>query len=486
MLQQAYSFLNNNRFLSLTCGTALLVLFYGLGDVALQSFNEARRALAAREMWVSGNWLLPHLNGELYITKPPFFYWLQAFTAQMFGHFNERIARLPSALAALSILLINYRLMRRFNRHAALFAVQILLMNASFVMLARRAEIEMTLAMLCFAAILAAIHYIYLAGSRRYIYLSYFLLALGVLTKGPVVLLFVTLPLIILYLIDKDTRVLDVLTSVLGWLLFIVIGGSWYFVVSTHLGFDVWHQVAQRDLMEKMTQSSSKPLLSYIGWIALDFLPFILMLLIMGRNALTQSARAIGRQPLIKALVVFALVPLVIFSLFSNKHAKYLIPIYPVIALVGAAVLTNAFQQLTVFKQRLLQILGVFIPLGFMLFYLLFEAQVFAYRFQVLPQIAQWAASLPKQKIAVYDDADERLYYYLKRPVEVLNKAQLLEYKNMRKNLLVMVEQNQSQEIENIADCKVKTFSPYLKKGKSLEVFGFANACDKVMSGLEK
>ena len=40
--------------------------------------GEARRAEVSREMVASGNWVVPHLNGEPFVTKPPLYYWAAA------------------------------------------------------------------------------------------------------------------------------------------------------------------------------------------------------------------------------------------------------------------------------------------------------------------------------------------------------------------------------------------------------------------------
>ena len=51
----------------------VLLFFWGLGNVPFLSVNEARRAVTVREMRAAGGWLLPYMNGELYLSKPPFF-----------------------------------------------------------------------------------------------------------------------------------------------------------------------------------------------------------------------------------------------------------------------------------------------------------------------------------------------------------------------------------------------------------------------------
>lgn len=87
---------------------AIIVFFWGLGSIDLMSLNEGRRALAVQEMVSSGDWLLPHLYGQLYLTKPPLLYWLSSIFA-MFGGVNEWTLRLPSALVAIAVLWMVYR-----------------------------------------------------------------------------------------------------------------------------------------------------------------------------------------------------------------------------------------------------------------------------------------------------------------------------------------------------------------------------------------
>ncbi|HEX5539744.1 MAG TPA: glycosyltransferase family 39 protein, partial [Methylophilaceae bacterium] len=253
----------------------LLVFFWGLGDIPLLSFNEARRALPAQAMFASGDWLLPHLNGELYLAKPPLLYWLQTFFAYLLGAANEWAVRLPLAITASATVWMTYRYaLRQFGAWPALFSAQMLIANVGFAMAARRAEIEMLLIALCVGALLAAMRYIREGGSRGWIYLSYLLLGLAMLTKGPLVLLLVTLPLLVVALCKKDLRAWQVLRSPLGWLIFIVVGVSWYGAVTWKLGPEVWASIIRTDIVGKVSGHQAKPLLSYVMWLLVDFLPF--------------------------------------------------------------------------------------------------------------------------------------------------------------------------------------------------------------------
>src|SRR5437588_10611089 len=88
------------------------LFFLNLGRPSLWDIDEGNNAEAAREMYESGNWIVPTFNYHLRTDKPALLYWLQIFAYQSFG-VNEFSARLPSALAALAAILMTYELGRR-------------------------------------------------------------------------------------------------------------------------------------------------------------------------------------------------------------------------------------------------------------------------------------------------------------------------------------------------------------------------------------
>ena len=246
-----------------------------------------------------------------------------------------------------------------------MFSVQILIANLGFAMLGRRAEIEMLLTALCVGSILSALQYIQTQSSKNWIYLSYFLLALALMTKGPLVLLLVTLPLLIAAIYTKNPAIKAVLLSWRGWLIFIVVGLAWYAAVSWQLGFDIWEKVVQRDMLDKMQSDTAKPLLSYLGWIAVDFMLLIALFLVRAKEFFKQQMQ----QPHQLVLVLAVIVPFILFSLFSNKHAKYLLPIYPIIAILLAIKLSVIFDAAKENTKKIIAIIGLLLPVGFAVFY---------------------------------------------------------------------------------------------------------------------
>ena len=461
------------KILWTTVIVAAIVFFWGLGSMDLLSLNEGRRALAIQEMVSSGNWLLPHLNGELYLTKPPLLYWLSSSLGFIWG-VNEWTLRLPSALAAIAVLIMVYRYaLQQSGKWAALFAVQLLIANLGFAMLGRRAEIEMLLTALCVGSLLSALQYIQSQSSKNWIILSYFLLALALMTKGPLVILLVTLPLLIAAIYSKNPHIKAVLLSGRGWLIFLVVGLTWYVIVSWQLGFDIWATIAKQDMLDKMQSESAKPILSYLAWIAVDFMLLIGLFLVGVKEFFKQQFQQSRQLVLLAATIL----PLIIFSLFSNKHAKYLLPIYPLIAILLAIKLAAIFDAATEAKKKIIVIIALLLPIGFAIFYALLEPKVFAYRVAVFPTFSAWVPTIKQTDLYAYQEIDSRLVYYANRPIKILDKNKLEQAKSMHRSFLLLVESDNLSALRLEADCTIKEFSPYLKKNKSLTVFGFGRVC---------
>lgn len=468
-------------FLWATAIIASIVFFWGLGSIELMSLNEGRRALAIKEMVSSGDWLLPHLNGELYLTKPPLLYWISSAFALVLDGVSEWTLRLPSALAAIAVLWVTYRYtLKQSGQWAALFSVQLLIANLGFAMLGRRAEIEMLLTALCVGSLLSALKYIQDASdqlpvNKNWIYLSYFLLAMALMTKGPLVLLFVTLPLIIAAIYSKNPQIRTVLLSWQGWLIFFVVGLAWYASVTWKLGFDIWGEVIRRDMLEKMQggESSAKPLLSYLGWIAVDSMLLIGLFFVRTKDFYKNQIK----QPHQLALALSIILPLLIFSLFSNKHAKYLLPIYPLIAILLAMKLARIFDVAKQNVRIIIIIIGVLLPIGIAVFYVFLEPKIFAYRVAVFPDFAAWASEHQQKNLYAYKEIDSRLVYYANRQIQVLDEKTFNKTKGSSESFLLLVNSDDLNGLQAQTGCKIKEFRPYLKKHKSLLVFGFGQVC---------
>ncbi len=462
------------RLLVATAILGMLVFFWGLGDIGLMSFNEARRAIPASIMFNGGDWLLPRINGELYLTKPPLLYWLSATAAHLLGAANEWAVRLPSALAATVTVVVSYRYaLRKFGTWSALFTAQILIANAGFAMFARRAEIEMLLAALCSGALLAALHYTRGDGGRGWLRISYLLLGLAVLTKGPLALLFVTLPLLLDALYGRTARQWDALRDLPSWGIFLLIGLSWYAAVTWQLGPDIWATIARKDMLNKMQGAAGEPFYNYFLWLLTDFFPVGLLLfaapLATWRRWKLQGDRI--------ALLIAAAAPLLLYTLFSDKHAKYLLPIYPFLAILLGIRLGELFEQAGQTLRRILITAGLLLPALYAGFFGLAETRIFDYRIAAFSQFSQWLGTTQGIPLYGYRDLDERLMFYAQRDIPLIDASTLHALRTNGRPALILVENSRIDAVRPLTDCQVKIFNPYLKKNKSLAVFGLGAAC---------
>ena len=88
--------------------------------------TEGRRIQVGHEMAQSGDFVVPTLNHEVTLTKPPVYYWTLAWTERWFGQGDVPamwIARAPSWLATFAVALVAYfALRKRFSPMAGFLA----------------------------------------------------------------------------------------------------------------------------------------------------------------------------------------------------------------------------------------------------------------------------------------------------------------------------------------------------------------------------
>lgn len=171
---------------------------YPCTSFALFEPDEGRYAQIPREMFERGEWLVPFLQSEPYLDKPPLFYWLVVISYHLFG-VSDWAARLVPALAVHGAVLACYFFGRRIvGERQAFWGALLLSVAPGFVGMARLLLLDGVLTLLVTLAIFTA----YEAIGRGVFYwrwwlLTAFICGLGVLCKGPVILVLLLLPLVL-------------------------------------------------------------------------------------------------------------------------------------------------------------------------------------------------------------------------------------------------------------------------------------------------
>jgi 4-amino-4-deoxy-L-arabinose transferase-like glycosyltransferase len=174
---------------------AFVVRLLLLDAYPLTDNTEARYAEIARKMVETGQWLVPQIDyGVPFWAKPPLSMWLTAMSYEVLG-VSAFAARLPSLLLGVAICALAWRLAVR--RGGALFALRATTVVATSALMLVSAGAVMTDPAMVLGTTLSMAGF-WLAVSehdRRWGYLFFVGIAIGLLAKGPVATVLTLLPI---------------------------------------------------------------------------------------------------------------------------------------------------------------------------------------------------------------------------------------------------------------------------------------------------
>ena len=317
--------------------SAVLLLPW-LGETLFNSKGEPREAIVAVSMLQSGDWLLPLSYGADLPFKPPFMAWIIAALAWLFngGEVNEYISRLPSALAAIAMIMAGYRWAERLRgaQFALIFSFVTLTCVEVF-----RAAVACRLDMVLTACMVIAIYMLYDLGERKikHKWLRYvaviLLLSCATMTKGPVGAL---LPCFICGVYRLLRR--DPFFTTLGKMLSIaiaslIIPAMWYYAAYLR-GGEAFYDLMMEENIGRLTgtmsyESHVNPWYYNFMTLAAGLLPWTLLLI-----AALFAIRRYRRKPLSPAAllsVTAAVITIGFYCIPASKRSVYLLPAYPFI-----------------------------------------------------------------------------------------------------------------------------------------------------------
>lgn len=330
----------------------LLVLrLVSLALYPLTDNTEARYAEIGRVMWSLGDWVTPWFDiGVPFWGKPPLSFWATASSFAIFG-VNEFAARLPHYLAALGVGYLVWGWAEQRTRREAILAAALLagsclmLLSSGAVMTDMTLLVGITLAMRGF--------WLGLYGDtlvqKKEGWLFFAGLAVGLLAKGPLVLVLAGLPIGVWAIWQRAfSRVWHGLPWVRGSLLLALLVVPWYVLAELHTpGFlnyfligEHWHRFVTPGWAGDRYGSAHKAAHGTIWLYAgVALLPWSLVLPIAAWRW-RKSDRATPAPSPEKSLVLYwflwALAPAVFFTMAGNILWTYVLPALPAMALLGA------------------------------------------------------------------------------------------------------------------------------------------------------
>ncbi|MBN1253864.1 MAG: glycosyltransferase family 39 protein [Deltaproteobacteria bacterium] len=311
-----------------------ILFFYNLGGWDLWNPDEPRYAQIAKEMLQGEGWIIPHLNSEVYLDKPPLFFWLMAATATALGGMTEFAARFPSAFFGLFTLLLLFYLGKRlFNEKVGFLSALILATSVEYLWLAHRANIDATLTFFTTAAITCFYVGFYKRQGKWILYLfAYGAMAFGVLAKLQIGVIVPVLVIGGYFLMQREWRFFKDPSHIPGIALFVAFIGGWLALAYLSGGKEyLWGLLYQKTAATFFeTASHARPFYYYLVNFPYNFVPWIVFF----PSALIFGLSAKGRK---KEFIFAFFWFVVIFAFFSISEAKrdlYLLPLYPAAALM--------------------------------------------------------------------------------------------------------------------------------------------------------
>ncbi len=310
-----------------------LILFFNLWARSLENHGYLRYAEVAREMIRSGDWVVPHYNGGIFIDKPPLLFWLIAIPSSLYGSVTPLIARLPSFFAAWVgvIVLCLWAKSVYGTVQSGLISGGVLLSAYQYFFQARLAKTDILLCVF----ILLSLYFFYLGYResrwRRFLFhgLSFGFMGLGNLTKGP----FGMIPLLIIsvFLIkEKEVKRLISKEFLAGYLILGLTSLPWVFLFIDRVGLEQ----AITLVRENKILSRQAPVYFYLLEIWGQYLPWSLLFPFIGLYVWRERER-IWHSHESLFLVWFVLL-FVLLTLFKVRASRYLLPALPPVAfLVG-------------------------------------------------------------------------------------------------------------------------------------------------------
>lgn len=320
---------------------ALILALCFQGTRCLFDEDETRYAECAREMLITGQFLVPQRDFRPHITKPPLTYWAIAASMKVFG-INQWAARLPNAVAfAITTFLITLIGTKLWNEYTGRLA-GIIYMSSLVPFAASNIITTDTLLVMWEVCAIWAFVNCYRATTRNqariWSYLMGLFWGIAFLTKGPAILPIWTVIIIFWWFHRKAFKLFPFGPVMLG--IFVLTGGSWYLLLIlddfTRLQFFITEQVTGR-LVGNVHHRNSSLLASlyiYMPTVLLGTMPWLAILVMKARTAIL--SKDIFKDAGLSLAYIWFLLPLVVFSLASSKLPLYILPIFPAFSLLAA------------------------------------------------------------------------------------------------------------------------------------------------------
>jgi 4-amino-4-deoxy-L-arabinose transferase-like glycosyltransferase len=328
---------------------SLLMFLPGFAGLPPMDRDEPRFAQASKQMLETGNFVSIRFQDEARNKKPVGIYWLQSASVALaeaagFGSARDTIwlYRIPSLIGAIAAVLLTYwaGLTWLENRYAFMAAA---LMSAS-ILLGVEARLAKTDAVLTasIVAAMGALARVYamrdakIKGSAIATFVLWFAIAVGVLIKGPIVVMVAGLASLALSIKERSARWLKPACDFRAIALALIIIAPWFIAIAldTHGAF--FTEALGGDMLGKVAgarEAHGAPPGTYLAGAFITAWP-IAPLALVAAPAIWRARR----EDAVAFLLAWLIPSWLVFEGVPTKLPHYVLPLYPAIALLVALI----------------------------------------------------------------------------------------------------------------------------------------------------
>lgn len=335
------------RFWLLLAAPGVLLFLCGMANHGLKDAQEPYVGGIIREMVDSRDWVVPTLNGQPYLEKPPLYYICGSLFALCFHSFAPWVLRLPSALFSLAtVLWIAWLGRRRGSSTAGWWAGLMVGTSDLFFRTGHTAVVDMSLVF----TVSLGLGFVWLLNEEpenqaRWSNCVWLGMGLAFLAKGPLGPLLIGLPLVAQLFLFRDLPLLRRLFKPRwGMALCVSMAGSWILLLWLRGGWSYFEDAMIRNSIGRFLQSPGLvPMTGALGqhrenpFIYILHSPFNLMpwLFLAAGSLFAKWPLARWREDGAARLFIplVLIVDVGFLSVSSMRRAVYVLPVIPLVFL---------------------------------------------------------------------------------------------------------------------------------------------------------
>jgi len=318
-------------------GLALFVFCFDLGNREPLAYD-FRHGVILRQMLREGFSWIPTLLDVPYAQKPPFFFWVLYPFGKLFGSTHISVLVLPSALSAVGIVCLIFSLLRRLNLQWAILSSLILITTYPFFLKARLSTVDMHFAFWVTLILTSFFrYYIWRQKGMGVILLLSFIAAW--FTKGPIGILLPASILSLYLMVRQKWKDFFIYGGLLA-LIFSVCFIAWYGMTYKYLGPEFVKLSLQSHTYGRVLEPANKPILFYVFVVLVMGLPWSFPLVGILKEKLKREKKenfSPEMMELEKFVFIWFSFIFLLFTLISVKHLRYLIPLFPPMAILASS-----------------------------------------------------------------------------------------------------------------------------------------------------